>query len=200
MSAVFKLILFIIITIALYLEIFINGVIIQGAFYYFTIQSNILVAFCLLIFIPMNKNNRFKCLIRGSALLAIMLTGIIYNFVLYRIYLDWGTVGYTFSRTVTHVVAPIGFIIDWLLFDKHNVMRWKDIFIWLTYPVAYCLLSLYANFRYDYSIYFFLNMSNGYGNALKWLGILMGLLLIISFSLVALDRCVVCKGKVECTL
>ena len=188
LSTFFKISLFIIVSTALYKEIYVHGVIIKGAFYYFTIQSNILVAFCLLLFIFMPWESRWRCLIRGTSLLAITLTGIIYNFVLYKIFLDWGTSGFTFTRTVTHIIAPLGFISDWILFDKHNMMKIKDISIWLAYPIAYCLGSIYLDYRYSFSIYFFLNSSNGYGVMAKWLSIMSCLLIVISLFYVAMDR------------
>ena len=195
-STTFKISLLIFIGIALYKEIYVDGAIISGAFYYFTIQSNILVALCLLLFVFLPQESRGKCLIRGTSLLAITLTGIIYNFVLYKIFLDWGTSGYTFTRTITHIIAPLGFILDWILFDKHNIMKTKDIFIWLVYPIAYCLVSLYLDYRYSFSIYFFLNSANGYGVMVKWLGIILCLLIIISFFYVAMDRLVgYCKKR-----
>jgi hypothetical protein len=136
----------------------------------------------------MPRESRYRCKIRGVSLLAITLTGIIYNFVLYRIILDWGTAGYTFSRTVTHVIAPLGFIFDWIIFDKRSMMKMTDIFIWLSYPIAYCLFSFYLEYRYGFSIYFFLSSSAGYMVMIKWLGVLLVMLLIISSLYVGLDR------------
>ena len=184
----YKLILFAIIAFALYKETFVNGKVVVGAFYYFTIQSNILVGISLLLFIFMERRSRTKCMIRGFLLLAITLTGIVYNFILYKIFIDWGTVGYTFFRTVTHVVAPIGFILDWILFDKHNMMKWKDILAWIIYPIVYCCVSLYAGFKYGFSIYFFLNTDNGYWNILKWIGLLLCALSAIGLMYVRLDK------------
>ncbi|MCL2698736.1 MAG: Pr6Pr family membrane protein [Defluviitaleaceae bacterium] len=188
LSTIYKISLFIIICIALYKEIYADGVIVKEAFYYFTIQSNILTAFCLSIFIFMPWNSRIKCLVRGISLLAITLTGIVYNFVLYNIFLDWGTVGYTFSRTVTHVIAPLGFILDWTFFDKHGMMKIKDIFIWVTYPTAYYLISVYLDYHYNFSIYFFLNSADGYAAMFKWLIILLCVMAIVSFLFVKLDK------------
>lgn len=187
-STIFKLSLFIIICAALYKEIYVDGVVIWDAFYYFTIQSNILVALCLMLFIFIPSQSRATSLMRGIALLAITLTGIVYNFVLYNIFLDWGTVGYTFARTVTHVVTPIGFISDWILFDKHGTMKIKDIPLWLIYPIIYSLIFIYIDFRFGFAIYFFLSSANGYLIMIMWLAILLCLLLFISLSFIALDK------------
>ena len=118
----------------------------------------------------------------------ITLTGIVYNFVMYKIFLDWGTTAYSLSRTITHVIAPAGLILDWVLFDKHNMMKIKDVFIWLLYPASYYLFSVYISFRYNISIYFFLSTSNGYMDVLRWTGILFGILLAVSIFYVGLDK------------
>ena len=149
-----------------------------------------MVALCLLIFIFIPWESRYKSLIRGTSLLAITITGIIYNFLLYNIFLDWGTVGYTFPRTVTHIIAPLGFILDWFFFDKHSVMKIKDIVVWLIYPAVYCLVSVYLDYRYSFSIYFFLNSADGYVAMIKWLVILLCVLIIISLLYVGLDRAI----------
>ena len=188
LSAIFKISLFIIICVALYREIYVDGVVILDAFYYFTIQSNILVAFCLILFVFIPLGSRSKCLIRGIALLAITLTGIVYNFMLYNIFLDWGTAGYTFPRIVTHIVAPLGFILDWIIFDKHDVMKVKDILVWLIYPVVYALIFVYIDYRHSFSIYFFLSSASGYVVMIKWLTALLCLLIVISLLYVGLDR------------
>ena len=188
LSTTFKISLFFIICIALYKEIYVDGVFVLDTFYFFTIQSNILVALCLMLFIFAPLENRSKCLIRGTSLLAITLTGLVYNFVLYNIFLDWGTVGYTFSRIITHVVAPLGFLLDWILFDRHSVMKVKDILIWLIYPIVYALIFIYIDYRYSFSIYFFLSSAAGHVVMIMWLTVLLCLLIVISLLYVGLDR------------
>ncbi|MCL2674665.1 MAG: Pr6Pr family membrane protein [Defluviitaleaceae bacterium] len=187
-STIFKISLFIIICTALYKEIYVDGAVLLEAFYFFTIQSNILVAFCLMLFVFVPLGDRNKCLIRGSFLPAITLTGIVYNFVLYNIFIDWETVGYTFPRTVTHVIAPLGFILDWIIFDKHGVIKVKDILVWLIYPVVYGLIFIYIDYRYSFSVYFFLSSAGGYGVMIMWLTAILCLLIVISLLYVGLDR------------
>ena len=152
------------------------------------LDAYIVVALCLLFFIFIPWGSRGRCLIRGVSLLPITLTCIVYNFMLYNIFLDWGTVGYTFSRTVTHIIAPLGFILDWFIFDKHSMMKVKDIVIWLIYPVVYCLVFVYIDYHYSFSIYFFLDSANGYAAMIKWLSVLLCALIIISLIYVGLDR------------
>ena len=83
LSIIYKSTLFALIAVALYIEIFAESGFRPAAFAYFTIQSNILVAVFLLFGIFTPNQNRLKTL-RGVALLAIIITGGIYNFVLYK--------------------------------------------------------------------------------------------------------------------
>ena len=190
LSVFYKGMLFSLIIAALYREIFVSGAIVGGAFLYFTVQSNILVALCLLTFVFKPTNERSLCIIRGVSLLAITLTGLAYNFLLYKILRDWGTPAYTYSRMVTHVLAPVGFTVDWLLFDKHGMMKFKDVLIWLAYPAVYYSALLYASYRYGFSIYFFVNYASGNRSVLLWLGAFSGALIIISLLFVGADKLV----------
>jgi len=176
-SALYKLILLAFIAAALYLEIFRDGAVVAGAFYYFTIQSNILAALCLLYFAVFPSESRKKSMFRGTCLLAVTVTGIVYNTVLYKLFLDWGGPGYTLSRTVTHLIAPIGFILDWLLFDRHWLMKYRHIPIWMVYPLAYCVFAFYEAFRSQNYLYFFFDVSAGYLATAKWMGIFLLMLL-----------------------
>ena len=183
-----KLLLLILLSTALYQEIFYQGVIRLGALYYFTIQSNILSGLCLFLSIFLPQDCRIQSLLRGMSLLAITITGIVYNFVLYKIYLDWNTVGYTYSRTILHLIMPVGFILDWLLFDEHRRMLWRDLFIWLSYPVIYTFCSIFMSFRYNDSLYFFFDIQNGFQTMLKWLAILFFSLLLTGCLYICVDR------------
>ena len=187
-STTFRLILCVIIAVGLYQEIYVNGVFVTRALYYFTIQSNILTMVCLLLFIFIPRDNKVRCLLRGAVLLAITVTGVVYNFVLFNIFKDWGTAAYSFTRTATHIIAPIGFILDWVLFDKHGIMKAKDVFVWMIYPLVYCGFSVYANLRYGSSLYFFFDLSKGYVSALLWLNVLFGAAFVIGVLFVGTDR------------
>ena len=183
-----KLLLLSLVSTALYQEIFNHGVIRLGALYYFTIQSNILAGLCLLLSIFLSQGCRIQSLLRGMSLLAITITGIVYNFILYKIYLDWNTAGYTYSRTILHLIMPVGFILDWLLFDKHRRMLWRDLFVWLSYPVIYAFCSIYMSYRYHDSLYFFFDIQSGFHTMLKWLVILFFSLLLTGYVYICVDR------------
>ena len=188
LSVGFKLTLLVLVSSALYKEIFYRGEIRIGALFYFTVQSNILSGLYLILSIFLAQDYRIQSLFRGLCLLAITITGIVYNFVLYKIYLDWNTVGYTYSRTILHLIMPIGFILDWLLFDRHKRMKWPDLWFWLSYPVVYAICSIYMSFRNGNSLYIFFDTHGSFYVMLKWLAILFFSLLLTGYLFITVDQ------------
>ena len=193
-SAIYKLTLFTLIAIALYIEIFAESGFRPAAFAYFTIQSNLLAAVFLALSLLRLEQSRLQKL-RGIALFAIIITGSIYNFILYKIHLDWNTVAYGFSRTVTHVIAPLGFILDWLLFDRHGRMKLGDIFWWVAYPLLYAVASLFICSVTGIAIYPFFDIHTGGLALLAVPGVMLCILTAIAFAIVGIDKLIEPKGK-----
>ena len=194
-SLIYKLVLCILILPILYIDIFPAGQLRIEPLVYFTTQSNILVAFSLILLIIFPKQSRAKCIFRGISLIAIIITGIIYNFVLYKIHLDWRTAGYTFFTIVTHIIMPAGYILDWLLFDEHGYMKWKDIIIWFVYPMIYCVLSIFATITSGFLIYSFFDLTNGYEFLLHLVIKIICIVIIISLLIVWIDKTIMTRMK-----
>jgi len=188
LSKLFKLILYTLVVVSLYEEIFANGDLRLGAFMFFTFQINTLLALDLFLALVIPRHYRAKSLFRGTILVSIIMTGIIYNFVLYNIFQDWGTVGYTFPRTVLHVVTPIGYLIDWLLFDKHGYMKWKDLRVWLAYPLVYCFAAIFVAIYFNFYIYSFFSISYGYTPLIIWISIFLCAFIFVSLLVVSADK------------
>ena len=188
-SLTWKLMLYTLIMIILYIEFFTEaglGFILGLA--YFTTQSNLLVAACLFVFIVIPKQHRAKSIMRGISLVAIIITGIVYNFVMHNVFRDWNAGGYFFTAIVTHLVVPIGYTLDWILFDEHGHMKWKDIMWWVIYPLLYVLFSVFAGSRMGLVLYFFLDVSAGYVRLLGWLALLFFMIILVSCLIVGLDK------------
>lgn len=188
LSTLYKLTLLAIIGYALCKEILTDNGLQLGAFLYFTIQSNIIVFFSLIMLIFFNENYRIVSHLRGISLMCITVTGFVYNFILYKIFLDWGTVGYTVPRTITHVVAPLGFIADWLIFGEHGKMKYKDVLLWILYPILYGIISLYISSKTSISLYFFLDSWTGINKLYPWLALIVLAFVIISLVFIKIDK------------
>lgn len=154
---------------------------------YFTIQSNIMAA-CLtayLLFADLRGSTvpgsaRY---LRGAALLAISVTGIVYHALLVP------PEGMSFQSHVLHTIVPVAFVADWLLFDRKGGFRLSHIPIWVAYPLAYVVVTLLLALVDGFYPYPFMDAAElGYG------GVLINIIgLLMAFSLlgavyVSLDR------------
>ena len=90
--------------------------------------------------------------------------------------------------TVTHVIAPFGYILDWLLFDEHGHMKWKDGLIWVVYPILYFAFTIYFAIKAGFNIYFFLDLSKGYKSLFYWLVIFVCMMIFIVFAIIGVDK------------
>ncbi|MDR2824812.1 MAG: Pr6Pr family membrane protein [Prevotellaceae bacterium] len=115
---------------------------------YFTTQSNLLVGFiCVwsafsLLFDTKQPPAWLKC----ADVLYILITGLVANFVLdlSEIHCPKVLLGMT-TLDMVHIVTPILFFIDFILFNTHKTLKIKYSAFWLVYPVAYFTFILIIN-------------------------------------------------------
>jgi len=186
----YRIVLVAIILSGLYLSIFMPLRPGEGlpALYYFTIQSNILVVLALLYFIFKPEPGRFRAIVRGSVLLCIMATGLIFHIILVPALPEYFAEGLAFRHHITHTIAPLGFFLDWLFFDRSGQLRYADVRYWPIYPSLYWLFSvIQGSFSGLYPYFFFDAQAIGLGATILWLIGLIAIFSAIGFMLVWLD-------------
>lgn len=112
-------------------------------FSYFTEYSNILVMLWFL-----NKsffNERIKFLnkesVKGALTLYIIVAGIVFFLVLNK---AWNQEGIAKLQSyILHGFAPITFILDWIIFDEKGNYKYKDIKLWIVFPIVYLFVALF---------------------------------------------------------
>lgn len=187
---VYKLLLLSAVLSGLYLSIFhlsdgFNGL----ALRYFTIQSNILVALAILFFLIYPRETRLRAIIRGSVLLSILVTGLVFHFILVPQLSDYFVGGIDLVNHLTHTIAPLGFILDWLLFDRKGQLKLADLPFWVIYPLLYWLVTVLQGAYTGFYPYFFMDVSLlGYGGALLWLAALIFFFSLLGLLLMGADR------------
>ncbi len=120
------------------------GEVIIRYFSFYTILTNLLVAACFtfLLLSPASKWGRFFLRATVATALAVYITivGLIYNIVLRSI---WDPQGLQkIVDEVLHSVIPVLYILYWFLFARKNQLQWKDILLWLVYPLVYLFMIL----------------------------------------------------------
>ena len=114
-------------------------------FSYYTILTNILVAFCFTVLL-VKPNSRSGIFFSQPGVLTattinITVVGLLYNLILRGI---WSPVGFQrLADELLHVVIPILFILYWYFFAPKGGLGWKNAFAWLLYPFFYAVFVLF---------------------------------------------------------
>lgn len=157
-----------------------------GMLLYYTVLSNILVFSSLIFFIiyDFNKGDattNIKLLrYKGGVTMAILITGVIYHFLLAPITKpeDFWTV----RNLLVHYIVPWGLVLDTLVFDARKAYRLREPLYWSLAPLAYFAFALLNGLVLKLPIphaknspfaYFFINV-----NKLGWNKVLLNVLLI----------------------
>ena len=166
-------------------------------FGFFTILTNLLVAFCLTApLIPgTSKAVRFweGPRVVTAVMTYIVMVGIIYNGMLRG---TWDPQG--LQRPVDellHVVIPVVFCLYWYYRVPKAELRLKDIPAWLVYPVGYLGVTLVKGAWLGWYPYPFINVVKlGYVKVLSTSGVMLVAYLLLAIGVVVVVR--LQKGKV----
>lgn len=129
-------------------------------FSYFTIEANIVSAVTLFAssyYLLSNKTeSNVLQSVRGATAVYMIITGMVFNLLLREtafadpLLVPW-------SAEVLHVVAPVSFLIFWILNPPKNKLSSNYIFIWFVFPIVWLLYTYLRAFVTDFYIYHFLD-------------------------------------------
>ena len=107
-----------------------------GFLLYYTTQSNL---WCCLFFLYLMMTNRKHPWIKGGITVAIIVTFILYQFIIVPYCLKYGSMHQLFSSTdiAVHYLSPFLVVMDTILFDKSQDYPWYTPFQWLLIPIIY---------------------------------------------------------------
>lgn len=133
-------------------------------------------------------------LLKFIGLTAILLTFIIFNFILAgdrEMYLN-----FMVNSVLFHIILPIMYLIDWILFYEHKMIKWYYPLISVVFPIIYAIFIFIRAWFLDFNPevpyiypYFFLNLDKlGVVGVIKWIGILSIVFIVIGYAIVGLDK------------
>ena len=175
---------------------------------YFTHQSNMFVLVFFLISIifiikDIKHNGVYKIIphfrvLKGSVIMCITATLLVYNFVLRPRSFVMGSndASYSIMNTIVHYIVPIMVIFDTILFDKRKNYKILSPILWLIAPLFYLIFTLigvklFGAFTDGGSLYpyFFLNITK-YGIATVSMNVLYLAIffLVLGYAIYFLDR------------
>jgi len=160
-------------------------------FSYFTILTNTLIAICYSALLS-NKNSSFKHFfakpsVRSALTVYILIVGLIYNVVLRNL---WSPQGMQYVvDELLHTFDPAFFLLYWLIFVSKASLRYKYIFSWMLYPLAYTIYTFVLGEITNWYPYPFLEVSQlGYVQVLINYGWVTLSFLIVSVLLVSVNK------------
>ncbi|MEV7023427.1 Pr6Pr family membrane protein [Kitasatospora sp. NPDC093558] len=170
---------------------------------YFTVQSNVIV---LGYFIGaaywMLKRGTVEApapRLRGAATLYIVITGLVSHILLQHGanplpgLVDGPDKLAHWSSFFLHYVTPVMVVADWLVLKPRNASAWRDIPLWLAFPLGYAAIvltrnALFADFPLKYPYFFFDPTTKGYGYVWGQIGMLTVEFVALGAAVVGLDR------------
>jgi hypothetical protein len=165
-----------------------TGVRVLRYFLYFTIQSNIAVAWVtLLLALGRESDTRFFRVLRLDAVLGIAVTGVV-HFVLLRPLLDLHGADHLADKLL-HVAVPALAVVGWAVVGPRGLVGRSDVLPALVWPVLWLVVILLYGAATDWYPYPFIDVAeHGYAVVLlNCLGVTV-LFLAIAYGLVWLDR------------
>jgi hypothetical protein len=176
-----------------------------GSLVYFTVESNVIVLgyFTAAVYgmITRGTVDGPAPRLRGAATLYILITGLVAHIVLNHgaSPLPGLTHGsgverlQSWSLLLLHYTTPIMVVLDWLCCRPRNASRWRDLPLWLAFPLGYAGLTelrgvLFPFFPNRYPYFFLDPTGHGYG----WVGLQIAQLtvefVVLAAVVVGLDR------------
>lgn len=139
-------------------------------------------------FITLAPAFKFMCMIM------IMVTFFVYNILLAK---DNGIVNYftSINNLTMHVILPIMFVLDWILFYEHGKTKWYYPLLSVVMPLVYVAFILIRGAIINHATvsivypYFFLNLDTlGWGGFSMWLSILIIAFVALGYLIYMFDH------------
>lgn len=134
-------------------------------FSYYTNISNLVciiyfIIYIIKMFVNFNKNIVYNNTLKGTITMAIMITMLVFNFILRPFMTDMDGVMELNSlpNYIVHVIEPLLVIFDYILFDEKGIFKKIDPLKWVIFPFIYwifiCIRAFFASpFTYTSSKY-----------------------------------------------
>ncbi|OFI48031.1 hypothetical protein BG262_00585 [Floricoccus penangensis] len=173
---------------------------------YYTILSNLMIflAYSYLLVRYLLSHKRFGHFewrdfspnVMSGLMLMIVVTGLIYNFILAPTLPNSSPYSLTnLSNFLVHTYTPVMVFIDWLLLSRHRDSKQLHPLTWVVIPLVYWVFTIvYASFKIPvnsqggYYPYFFINADKyGWPQVFKNVGLLLVAFLVLGYMLKGLS-------------
>ena len=130
-------------------------------------------------------------------LVMILITGLVYHFVLLpqKLAENPAYQVLTLGNTIAHYIAPVGMLFNWWMFGQKGLLRRREPILCASVPLVYFVFaSIYGYYGASIPgkgtayVYFFMDIGKlGVAGVLAWVAALLLLVLLLAWSIYALD-------------
>jgi hypothetical protein len=155
---------------------------------YFTIQSNLFVlAASITLVVAPTRDGRVWRVVRLDSLLAIAVTGVVYNTLLARlVHLDGIAL---WTNAALHIVSPLATLAVWVLVGPRPRITWSAVMWAFVWPVAWIVATFVRGAVTGWYPYPFMDAAAlGYPRAIGTTSLVVVLALALALVLRRLDR------------
>lgn len=160
-----------------------------GGLRYFTYQSNILVAivFVALVFLP---NNKLRYYLSFCTMLAITVTGVVYNGVLSVFDSKNNPIIFvSYHNFVCHFAAMVFALVNYFVFEQKGMYTKVHLGLGIVFPLIYWLVFISLSGVIEFRPYFFMDPDKlNFGMLMFWLVALLLVFLALGFLLLFYDK------------
>lgn len=179
--------------------------------YYTTLSNLLCFGVMLAVFIStlkhINKNELIgnnTCIphLKFYSTIIILVTFLVYNILLTDNMFGsgWNSIG----NLTKHILCPLLFVFDFLLFDEHHTVSWYDPLLCTILPLIYVIFILIrgallpSDFTGTIYPYFFLNVNEkGYLGVFLWVLVLVVVFIAIAYVLYFYDKIEIENKKIK---
>ena len=161
---------------------------------FFTNQSSLISGVVLILgafFFANVKNPEWWDVIRGIAVISMLVTGIVFATLLGGVYNPFTTTGHTWASSVMHQLLPIVMLLDILIAPLGGrTKRWTAL-LYPIYPLFYLGWFLYRgnqNLWYPYGFIDHNTYPNGYTGVATTCGALLIVFIIVGLAIISYSR------------
>jgi hypothetical protein len=172
-------------------------------FRYYTTLSNVVLAIVCIadihLLLRKRETGKLFALARLSAVIAILLTGIVYSLFLAPSvrFNGWRTLG----NFLLHYFSPFAAPVAWLVFAEKGRVGFRQAWAWLAFPLLYVAYALIQGGLIGFYPYWFLNPSKprpagigSYSGVLIFVAAVSACFLVLGSLLVLADKTLAKKG------
>lgn len=158
-----------------------------GALKTFTYQSNVLLGLGFLV-MPLVKGRGLRQYIFVAVMLAAVVTGLVYNFLLVP-FAGAPLFFFDYVNFSTHVLVTVLPLVNYFAFEQRGQLGLRHVLVGSLFPVVYWMVFVAIGERIDFFPYFFMNPNIvGWGMVFVWFAGLLAVFVGLGLLLLLYDK------------